>query len=49
MNVEIPVDLHDAFKAAVEAEGKKIKSVIVAFIQQYVQQRQSSRRGGARK
>lgn len=49
LNVEIPVDLHDAFKAALAAEGKKINSVIVAFIRQYVEQRQTSRRGGTRK
>jgi metal-responsive CopG/Arc/MetJ family transcriptional regulator len=50
LNVEIPRDLHDAFKAAVAAEGRKINDVVTTFIRRYVEQRRpkSPRRGGAR-
>ena len=40
LNVEIPSDLHAAFKAAVAAEGKKINTVVETFIRRYVEQRQ---------
>jgi predicted HicB family RNase H-like nuclease len=50
LNVEIPSDLHAAFKAAVAAEGKKINTVVETFIRRYVEQRQPKpRRGGASK
>jgi uncharacterized protein (DUF1778 family) len=51
LNMNVPRDLHDAFKAATAAEGKQMTDVLLEFIQEYVQQRPAGklRRGGSRK
>ena len=51
LNMNVPRDLHDAFKAAAAAEGKQMTDVLLAFIEKYVEQHQPERlrRGGARK
>jgi hypothetical protein len=37
MNLNVETSLHDAFKAATAAEGKKMTDVLLEFIQQYVE------------
>ena len=51
LNMNIPRDLHEAFKAATAAEGKQMTDVLMDFIHKYVQQRQPQRQrgGGTRK
>ncbi len=50
LNMNVPRDLHDAFKAATAAEGKQMTDVLMDFIRQYVEQRSpSKRRGSVRK
>ncbi len=51
LNMNIPRDLHEAFKAATAAEGKQMTDVLMEFIQAYVQQRRPKRQrgGGTRK
>ncbi len=36
MNLNVPVDLHDAFKAAVAARGENMTNILMAFIEDYV-------------
>jgi ParG len=38
MNLNVDVSLHDAFKAATAAQGKKMTDVLVEYIRQYVQE-----------
>lgn len=38
MNLNVEVDLHNAFKAATAAQGKSITEVLLAFIRDYVKQ-----------
>jgi len=50
LNMNVPRDLHDAFKAATAAEGKQMTDVLMDFIRKYVEQRRPEpRRGGVRK
>ena len=49
LNMNVPRDLHDAFKAATAAEGKQMTDVLMDFIRKYVEQRRPPRRGGIRK
>ena len=51
LNMNIPRDLHEAFKAATAAEGKQMTDVLLELIRNYVQQRppQRQRGGGTRK
>lgn len=50
LNMNVPRDLHDAFKAATAAEGKQMTDVLMDFIRKYVEQRRpEQRRGGTRK
>ena len=51
LNMNVPRDLHDAFKAATAAEGKQMTDVLMDFIRKYVEQHppERLRRGGARK
>lgn len=37
MNLNVEANLHDAFKAATAAEGKKMTDVLIEFIQRYVE------------
>ena len=48
LNMHVPRDLHDAFKAATAAEGKQMTDVLLEFIHKYVEQHppQRFRRGG---
>ena len=36
LNVILPRDLHDQFKAAVAAEGKQMTDVLMDFIKDYI-------------
>lgn len=36
MNLNVPVQLHNQFKAATAAEGKDMTTVLLQYIQQYV-------------
>jgi hypothetical protein len=36
LNVILPRDLHDQFKAAASAEGKQMTEVLMEFIQDYI-------------
>lgn len=37
INLNVEANLHDAFKAATAAEGKKMTDVLIEFIKQYVE------------
>lgn len=45
VNINLDSALHDRFKAAVAAEGKKMTEVLVDFIKHYIQR--SRERGNA--
>lgn len=51
INVNLDSTVHDRFKAAVSADGKKMTEVVVNFIQRYIQKagKDAVRRGGNRK
>jgi hypothetical protein len=36
MNLNVPVELHDAFKAATASKGVNMTDVLIEFVQQYV-------------
>jgi hypothetical protein len=36
MNLNVPLELHSAFKAATAAQGVNMTDTLMAFIQQYV-------------
>ena len=36
MNLNVPVDLHNSFKAATAAQGLNMTDVLMEFIQEYV-------------
>jgi len=47
LNVQLPSELHQAFKAATAAQGRQMTDVAMELISRYVQEHQ--RRGGTRK
>lgn len=50
LNMNVPRDLHDRFKAATAYEGKQMSDVLMDFIRKYVEQHRPDRprRGGTR-
>jgi len=50
MNLNVPAELHRAFKTATASEGKEMTAVLLAFITDYVQKHpsagQPSKKGG---
>jgi hypothetical protein len=36
MNINLPVELHDAFKATTAAQSKNMTDVLIEFIDQYI-------------
>jgi ParG protein len=38
MNLNVEVELHDAFKAATAAQGKNMTDVLLEYIEQYVEE-----------
>ena len=49
MNLNVPIQLHNAFKATTAAEGKNMTDVLLDFIQEYVSKNSSSKPKGRRK
>lgn len=47
MNLNVDVDLHNAFKAVTASEGKNMTDVLLEFIEQYVSKHssQSAKKG----
>ena len=48
MNLNVAVDLHNAFKAATAAQGQNMTDVLLEFIEQYVSKHSSSQKKGRR-
>jgi hypothetical protein len=48
MNLNVPVDLHNAFKAATAAQGMNMTDVLMAYIEEYVSQHSQPARKGRR-
>lgn len=48
MNLNVPVDLHNAFKAATAAQGMNMTDVLMAYIQDYVDQHSQPGKKGRR-
>lgn len=42
MNIHIDSKLHDAFKAATAAQGKKMTEVLLRFIEEFVKKHQNT-------
>ena len=49
MNLNVPVELHNTFKAATAAQGQNMTDVLLEFIQDYVMKNSSSKPKGRRK
>jgi hypothetical protein len=45
MNLNVPEELHNAFKAATAAKGLNMTDVLMEFIQQYVSKSTSPKKG----
>jgi len=48
MNLNVPVDLHNAFKAATAAKGMNMTDVLMAYIEEYVARHSEPARKGRR-
>ena len=48
LNMNLPSDLHAAFKSAAAAEGKQMTDVLMDFIKGYVKQHPPKQRQGGR-
>ena len=49
MNLNVPLELHNAFKSTTAAEGKNMTDVLLEFIQEYVAKYWSPKPKGRRK
>jgi len=49
MNLNVPIELHNAFKSTTAAEGKNMTDVLLEFIQDYVMKNSTSKPRGRRK
>ena len=49
MNLNVPVPLHNAFKAATAARGQNMTDELLKFIQSYVDKHESKQSKGRRK
>jgi hypothetical protein len=45
MNLNVPIDLHNAFKSTTAAEGQNMTDVLIEFIQQYVDRHTTKPKG----
>ena len=45
MNLNVPLDLHNAFKSATAAQGKNMTDVLLEFIQEYVNKHATNPKG----
>ena len=48
MNLNVPIELHNAFKSTTAAEGKNMTDVLLEFIQDYVMKNSTSKPKGRR-
>ena len=48
MNLNVPVELHNAFKAATAAKGMNMTDVLMAYIEEYVARHSEPARKGRR-
>jgi ParG len=49
LNLNVPFQLHNAFKSATAAEGKNMTDVLLEFIQDYISKNSSPKPKGRRK
>ena len=49
MNLNVPIELHNAFKSTTAAEGKNMTDVLLDFIKDYVDRYSSPKPKGQRK
>ncbi len=49
MNLNVPVELHNAFKSVTAAQGSNMTDVLLAFIEDYVMKYSSPKPKGRRK
>ena len=49
VNLNVPIELHNAFKSTTAAEGKNMTDVLLEFIQDYVMKNSTSKPRGRRK
>jgi hypothetical protein len=49
MNLNVPIELHNAFKSTTAAEGKNMTDILLDFIQKYVMEHSSPKPKGRRK
>jgi len=49
MNLNVPIELHNAFKSATAAEGKNMTDVLLEFIHDYIMKNSSSKPKGRRR
>ena len=49
MNLNVPVELHNSFKATTAAQGKNMTDVLMEFIEEYVAKNSSLKQKGRRK
>lgn len=49
MNLNVPVQLHNAFKSATAGQGENMTDVLIEFIEKYVADHSSPRPKGRRK
>ena len=49
MNLNVPIELHNAFKSATAAQGHNMTDVLLEFIQDYVSKNSSPKPKGRRR
>ena len=49
MNLNVPIELHNAFKSTTAGEGKNMTDVLLDFIKDYVDRYSSAKPKGRRK
>ena len=45
MNLNVPIDLHNAFKSTTAAQGQNMTDVLLEFIQNYVEKHSQKQKG----
>jgi hypothetical protein len=48
MNLNVPIELHNAFKSATAAEGQNMTDVLLEFIESYVEEHAPKPKGRRR-
>ena len=49
MNLNVPLELHNAFKSVTAAQGSNMTDILLEFIQKYVTEHSSQKPKGRRK